>query len=253
MVKSCVYFGSVMHMRLKPKRHFFRYKVFSLFLDIDKLVEFDKASWFFRLNKWGMISLYEKDHGDRGTLQLRNWVNKKLQSAGFTKPDKVYLLSFPRVLGFGFSPLSVFFCYSKNSLSSIIYEVKNTYGDQIEYIMDSQSDPDGRVRHSHEKDMYVSPFIDMAQTYHFTILPPDEKLFIRINEKDKDGLLLIASQTGTSKDFNDWTLTKAFFSYPFMLAKVLILIHWNALILYLKRVKIVPYSEARLKGGKEYE
>ena len=253
MVKSCVYFGSVMHMRLKPKRHFFRYKVFSLFLDIDKLVEFDNASWFFRLNKWGMISLYEKDHGDRSKLQLRDWVNKKLQAAGFTKPDKVYLLSFPRVLGFGFSPLSVFFCYSKDTLSSVIYEVKNTYGDQIEYIMDSQSDPDGRVRHSHEKDMYVSPFIDMAQTYHFTILPPDEKIFIRINERDKDGLLLIASQTGRSRDFNDWTLTKAFFSYPFMLAKVLILIHWNALILYLKRVKIVPYSEARLKGGKEYE
>ena len=114
MVKSCVYFGSVMHMRLKPKRHLFRYSVFSLFLDIDKLVEFDRTSWFFRLNRWGMVSLYEKDHGDRSTLRLRDWVNKKLKEAGFTKPDKVYLLSFPRVLGLGFSPLSVFFCYSKN-------------------------------------------------------------------------------------------------------------------------------------------
>ena len=96
-----------MHMRLKPKRHLFRYSVFSLFLDIDKLVEFDKTSWFFRLNRWGMVSLYEKDHGDRNTLRLRDWVNKKLMGAGFTKPDKVYLLSFPRVLGFGFSPLSL--------------------------------------------------------------------------------------------------------------------------------------------------
>ena len=249
MVKSCVYFGSVMHMRLKPKQHRFCYKVFSLFLDIDRLIEFDNTSWFFRLNKWGMISLYEKDHGDRSTLHLRDWVNKKLQSEGFTKPDKVFLLSFPRVLGLGFSPLSVFFCYSKGRLNSVIYEVKNTYGDQIEYIMESQPDPDGRIRHSHEKDMYVSPFIDMAQTYNFTILPPDEKLYIRIDEKDKDGLLLIASQTGISKDFNDWTLTKAFFCYPLMLAKVLILIHWNALILYLKRVKIVPYSEGQSKGG----
>ena len=231
-----------MHMRLKPKRHLFRYSVFSLFLDIDKLVEFDKTSWFFRLNRWGMVSLYEKDHGDRSTLRLRDWVNKKLKEAGFTKPDKVYLLSFPRVLGLGFSPLSVFYCYYKNQLNSIIYEVKNTYGDQIEYVLGSQPDPDGRVRHSIKKDMYVSPFIDMAQTYHFTILPPDEKLSIKINEKDKDGLLLIASQTGRFQDFNDWTLAKAFFCYPLMLVKVLILIHWNALILYLKRVKIVPYS-----------
>ena len=242
MVKSCVYFGSVMHMRLKPRRHLFRYNVFSLFLDIDKLAEFDKTSWFFRLNRWGMVSLYEKDHGDRNTLRLRDWVNKKLMEAGFTKPDKVYLLSFPRVLGLGFSPLSIFFCYSKNQLNSIIYEVKNTYGEQIEYISDSQPDPDGRVRHSIKKNMYVSPFIDMAQTYHFTILPPAEKLSIKINEKDEDGLLLIASQTGRYQDFNDWTLAKAFFCYPLMLAKVLILIHWNALILYLKRVKIVPYS-----------
>ena len=242
MDKSCVYFGSVMHMRLKPTRHFFRYKVFSLFLDIDRLAEFDKTSWVFRLNKWGMISLYQKDHGDRSTLKLRDWVNEKHFSAGLIKPEKVYLLSVPRVLGLGFSPLSVFFCYSKDRLNSIIYEVKNTYGDQIEYVVDSQPDTDGRIRHSHEKNMYVSPFIDMDQTYHFTILPPDEKLSIRINEKDKDGLLLIASQTGRSKDFNDWTLSKALLCYPLMLAKVLILIHWNALILYLKRVKIVPYS-----------
>ena len=93
MVRSCVYFGSVMHMRLKPKKHFFRYNVFSLFLDIDKLVEFDKSSWFFRLNKWGPISLYEKDHGDRSTLHLRDWVDKKLDDSGFIKPEKVYLLS----------------------------------------------------------------------------------------------------------------------------------------------------------------
>ncbi len=242
MVRSCVYFGSVMHMRLKPKRHYFRYNVFSLFLDIDKLVEFDKTSWLFRLNKWGLVSLYEKDHGDRDTLCLREWVDKKLESLGFVRPEKVYLLSFPRILGLGFSPLSVFFCYSKNKLNSVIYEVKNTYGEQIEYILESQPDPDGRVRHSHKKNMYVSPFIDMAQTYHFTIMPPDQKLSIRINERDKDGLLLIASQTGKFQDFNDWTLAKAFFCYPLMLAKVLILIHWNALILYLKRVKIVPYS-----------
>ena len=151
-------------------------------------------------------------------------------------------MSFPRVLGLGFSPLSVFYCYYKNQLNSVIYEVKNTYGEQIEYVSGSQPDPDGRVRHSIKKDMYVSPFIDMAQTYHFTILPPNEKLSIKINEKDKDGLLLIASQTGRFQDFNDWTLAKAFFCYPLMLVKVLILIHWNALILYLKRVKIVPYS-----------
>ena len=68
MVKSCVYFGSVMHMRLKPRRHLFRYNVFSLFLDIDKLAEFDKTSWFFRLNRWGMVSLYEKDHGGEPLL-----------------------------------------------------------------------------------------------------------------------------------------------------------------------------------------
>ena len=231
-----------MHMRLKPKRHYFRYNVFSLFLDIDKLVEFDKTSWFFRLNKWGLVSLYERDHGDRNTLRLRDWVDKKLEKLGFMRPEKVYLLSFPRILGLGFSPLSVFFCYSKNKLYSVIYEVKNTYGEQIEYILESQPDPDGRVRHSHKKNMYVSPFIDMAQTYHFTIMPPDQKLSIRINERDKDGLLLIASQTGRFQDFNDWTLAKAFFCYPLMLAKVLILIHWNALILYVKRVKIVPYN-----------
>jgi hypothetical protein len=95
--------------------------------------------------------------------------------------------------------------------------------------------------------MYVSPFIDMEQTYHFTIAPPTEKLSIKINERDLEGDLLIATQTGKAKPFNDQTLLKALISYPFMLAKVLILIHWNAFILLLKRVKYIPYSEKKMK------
>ncbi len=247
MLSSCVYFGDVMHTRLKPRKHLFRYKVFSLFLDIDSLDRLEKTSKIFRVNKWGLISLYETDHGNRKDKKLRNWVNKKLKEHGYRKPEKVFLLCFPRILGLGFNPLSIFFCYQENQLETVIYEVKNTYGDQTEYILPCNLDRDGKIRHQHKKEMYVSPFIDMNQTYYFTIAPPTEKLSIKINERDAEGDLLIATQTGIAKTFNDKILFKALIRYPFMLAKVLILIHWNAVILYFKRVKYYSYSEQKIK------
>ena len=181
---------------------------------------------------------------------LRNWVDKSFKERGLKKPEKVFLLCFPRVFGLGFSPLSVFFCYRKSLLDTVIYEVKNTFGDQTEYFLPCKPDKDGKIRHNHIKEMYVSPFIDMNQTYHFTITPPKEKLSIKINERDQEGDLLIATQTGRGEIFNDKILFKALTRYPFMLAKVLILIHWNALILFLKRVKYYSYSEEKIKNQK---
>tara|TARA_B100001996_G_scaffold370426_1_gene344777 strand:- start:516 stop:1271 length:756 start_codon:yes stop_codon:yes gene_type:complete len=250
MVNSRVYFGEVMHMRLKPRKHLFRYKVFSLFLDIDNLEILEKESKFFKVNKWGPLSLYARDHGSRKDENLRNWVDKSFKERGFKKPDKVFLLCFPRVFGLGFSPLSVFFCYRKKVLDTVIYEVKNTFGDQTEYFLQCNADEDGKIRHNHIKEMYVSPFIDMNQTYHFTITPPKEKLSIKINERDQEGDLLIATQTGKGEIFNDKTLFRALTRYPFMLTKVLILIHWNALILFLKRIKYYSYSEEKIKNQK---
>ena len=122
---SCIYNGKVIHKRFKPKIHFFKYKVFSLYLDLNEINQIVKNIFFFSYNKFNLISFYNKDHGPRDGTSLIDWVKLNLKSAGISEIDiKVRILCYPRILGYVFNPLSVFFIYNKNSdLISILYEV----------------------------------------------------------------------------------------------------------------------------------
>ena len=121
MISSCIYNGNVIHKRFKPKEHFFKYKVFSLFIDLSELNELNDKLKFFSLNKFNLISFYEKDHGDRDGSSLFEWVKKNLINNEISTDNiKVKLLCYPRILGYVFNPLSIFFVYNdKNSLISI--------------------------------------------------------------------------------------------------------------------------------------
>jgi len=132
MISSCIYNGNVIHKRFKPKEHFFKYKVFSLFIDLSELNELNDKLKFFSLNKFNLISFYEKDHGDRDGSSLFEWVKKNLINNEISTDNiKVKLLCFPRIFGYVFNPLSIFFVYDRNNnLISILYEVKNTFGEQ---------------------------------------------------------------------------------------------------------------------------
>ena len=133
MIKeSFIYNGDVIHKRFRPKEHFFKYKVFSLFIDLSELGEIEKKIPFFSYNKINLISFFDKDHGDRDGSSLKVWVEKNLNSLEIEKSEiKIKLLCYPRILGYVFNPLSIFFVYNKNSsLIAILYDVKNTFGEQ---------------------------------------------------------------------------------------------------------------------------
>ena len=136
MTNSCIYNGSVIHKRFKPKEHFFKYKIFSLFIDLSELNELNDKLKFFSLNKLNLISFYEKDHGERDGSSLVNWVKLNLGNNNInTENVRIKLLCYPRILGYVFNPLSVFFIYDKSkNLISILYEVKNTVGEQHTYV-----------------------------------------------------------------------------------------------------------------------
>ena len=123
MINSCIYNGSVIHKRFKPKEHFFKYKVFSLFIDLSELNELNDKLNFFSLNKFNLISFYEIDHGERDGSSLLGWVKNNLIKNNIrTDNIKVKLLCYPRILGYVFNPLSIFFVYDKNeNLISILY------------------------------------------------------------------------------------------------------------------------------------
>ena len=132
MINSYIYNGTVIHKRFKPKEHYFKYKVFSLLINLSELDELDKKINFFSLNRFNLISFYEKDHGKRDNTSLIHWVKKNLEDNNINSENvKIKLLCYPRILGYVFNPLSVFYIYDiDEKLVCILYEVKNTFGEQ---------------------------------------------------------------------------------------------------------------------------
>ena len=136
MTNSCIYNGKVIHKRFKPKEHYFKYSVFSLLIDLSELRKIDQEISFFSLNQCNLISFHEKDHGERDGSSLEEWVKNNLEQNKIETADiKIKLLCYPRIFGYVFNPLSIFYCYHQNDkLISVLYEVKNTCGKQHAYV-----------------------------------------------------------------------------------------------------------------------
>ena len=249
MIKnSKIYTGKVIHKRFKPKEHYFKYNVFSLLIDLNELEEINKYIKFFSYNKFNIISFYDKDHGDRDGSSIKLWVKKNLRNIGIMPEDvRIKLLCYPRIFGYVFNPLSTYFIYNKHSeLISIFYEVKNTFGEQHTYIFEAHDEK--TVQNKCKKKFYVSPFIEMDCEYHFKTLNPREQLSVVINQNDKDGKLLFASQDGISKDFNNKNLILSYLTHPLMTFKIIGAIHYEAFKLWAKRIKLIA-KKIKLKNN----
>ena len=240
MINSYIYNGNVIHKRFKPKEHFFKYKVFSLFIDLSELNKIDESLKFFSLNKFNLISFYEKDHGERDGSSLLDWVKNNLTGNKINTDNiKVKLLCYPRILGYVFNPLSIFFIYDKNeNLISILYEVKNTFGEQHTYVFKVEGD-NKLIQNNCSKKFHVSPFIEMDCNYFFRILHPREKLSVVIDQYDKEGKILFASQDGERCDLTSKNLMKSYLKHPLMTFKIISAIHFEAFKLWIKGIKFI--------------
>lgn len=239
---ACIYEGHVMHMRLTPFAHRFRYRVFALLLDIDRLEKDLRPLRLLALDRFGLMSFLRRDHGPRDGSELRPWVEGLLAGAGRPAPHRIRLLSFPRILGYGFNPLSVYYCEDASGrLASVIYEVKNTFGDQHPYVLAAEPDADGAVRHGRDKGFFVSPFIAMDQRYAFTLRPPGARLALRIRQRDARGPWLIATQSGERRALTDRALLGCWLRHPLMTLKVIAAIHWQAFRLWSKGARFYRY------------
>jgi len=167
MIKnSYIYTGTVIHKRFKPKIHIFNYKVFSLLIDLSEIDLLHKTLNIFSYNKFNIVSFFNKDHGPRDGSSLKNWVIENLKKNNIENNNvKIKLLCYPRIFGYVFNPLSVFYVYNKNSdLISILYEVKNTFGEQHTYIFKTKNEQN-LIQHVCKKKFHVSPFIEMNCVY----------------------------------------------------------------------------------------
>ncbi|MDC3179431.1 DUF1365 domain-containing protein [Candidatus Pelagibacter sp.] len=253
MLKSSkIYVGKVIHRRFKPKSHYFKYRVFSLLIDLDDLNEIDNKIKLFSYNKFNIISFFDKDHGDRDGTSLKNWVKKKLENIGIDNREvKIKLFCYPRILGYVFNPLSVFFIYDEyDKIISIFYEVKNTFGEQHTYIFKAEDSE--TLRNSCVKKFHVSPFIDMECNYKFRVNKPSDKISVIIDQSDNDGKLLFASQDGTAKEFSNKNLFVSYIFHPLMTFKVIVAIHYEAFKLWVKGIKFIK-KKINIKNNSSVE
>ena len=201
---SGLYVGSVMHHRVKPVRHRLSYRVFSLLADLDELPRLDRELRLFAHNHFGLIGFRDRDFGplggesplpggEREIRDLKSWAEGQLAAAGIEGGGPVRLLCFPRVLGFVFNPISVWYAHRADGrLSGVIYEVTSTFGERRSYVLPTHGED--RFRHGCDKTLHVSPFMRMDMSYAFRGRDPGERMRLAIDGHDPDGLLIATAQ-----------------------------------------------------------
>lgn len=239
--------GAVMHERHFPVKYRFAYRVFSLLLDVDELPDTSKRLRLFSHNRFNLFSFYDRDHGRGTNAPLRPWLDRILRQHGIDlEGGRVQILSFPRVLGYVFNPLSIWYCRHRDgTLRAILCEVSNTFGERHSYLLHQQGDAlSWPVKAEKQKVFHVSPFIDMNARYRFRLRASRNRLSVLIHEfKDRD-LMLVASLAGRLQPVSDLRLLYVAFAYPLLTLKIVAMIHWQALKLWLKGARFYPKPAA---------
>jgi DUF1365 family protein len=250
MTVSAIYTGSISHIRRKPVRHKLRYRALYLLLDLDELPALERGLRLFSAHGFNLFGFHARDHGAGTGRSLRAQVEAHLDAAGIaTDGGAIRLLAMPRILGTVFNPLSVYFCHrADGALAAVLYEVNNTFGERHSYLIPVVGRTDGVLRQSCTKRLYVSPFMDMAMTYHFRLTVPDDRVYLVVSAHDVGVATLTASFIGARQPLTDENLWRAFLRHPLLAMQVFGAIHWEALKLWRKGLKLrarpAPPTEA---------
>ena len=243
---SGLYVGTVTHRRLRPLRHALAYRVFSLLVDLDELPALAARTRLLSLNRFNLFSIHERDHGAARGQSLREAVDERLRAGGLPTGGRVLLLAMPRILGYAFNPLSVYFCHGADgALSALLYEVRNTFGERHDYLIevDAAQRAGARVTQRCTKDFHVSPFLALDMSYRFSVRAPqaaDPRLEVQVGVDDDAGPVLVARYEATRRRLDDAALLRVFLTHPLLTLKVVAAIHWEALRLLAKGARWRP-------------
>ena len=250
-ITSAVYAGEVVHQRFAPRPHRLKYMIFQVCLDLDHIDDDLRDLRSFSHNRFNLFGIHDRDHGpDQAdtTASLKDRMAAMLGAKGlYAAGDHIFLMTMPRIMGFAFNPISLYFVQNADDiLKAVVYEVNNTFGDRHSYVL-PVADEGRHIRQHAGKSLHVSPFMDTRDmVYDFDLTAPEDRfaLNIRLTRKasQKTGAqkMLFASFVAERRPLSDKTLLSLFAGMPFMTLKVVLGIHWEALRLWLKGIGLKP-------------
>ena len=246
-----LWFGSTAHTRLTPYKRSFRHAIAMLEVDIDRLEEAKTLSRLFSVNRANAIAFRETDHGARcAIVPLRLWAEARYAEAGIRLDDgAIKLITFPRVLGFGFAPISLWFGYGPDGgLRGIIYEVHNTFGETHSYVSAFLSDGQ---RAEAGKEFHVSPFWGVDGRYRFTLRPPrgepGESMTVIVENMGPEGRFHVASLNARPAPLTTPAILRWLITMPMSGLGVLLAINWQAFWIWAKGARYHDKPEQRAK------
>jgi uncharacterized protein len=244
-MQSAFYFGKLRHRRFRPKAHQFTYDLFMAWLDIDRIPELTGISRLLSYNRFNWASFHQRDHfGDAG-LPLRERLTRDAKAQGISLPGgPIYLLTHLRYLGYNFNPISFFYCYeADHSLRMILAEVNSTFGETHNYWLHAGNEESGNIARHYQcpKALHVSPFMGMNLDYKFVLTAPGDELVAHMNTLEAGESFFDATLTLHRAPWSARSLHRALLSHPWMTAKVIAAIHWQALRLYFKKVPVFTH------------
>ena len=245
-MESAIYTGSIRHRRFRPAQHEFTYPIFLAYLDIDRIPELMRVSRLSSYERWNWASFYQRDHfGDAG-LSLRERLTQDAAAHDLQLPQgPIFLLTHLRYMGYNFNPVSFFFCFDAGmQLQMVMAEVKNTWAETHNYWMSAANitaRSENSSSYTFRKDFHVSPFLGLDCEYRWTFTPPGSSLVIHSNLAEGGAQTFDATLSLTRAPWSAQSLRRALFEYPVMTVKTVMAIHWEAFMLYRKKVPFIPH------------
>lgn len=239
-LNSCLYRCDVMHHRLSPKENKFVYSIFMFYLDLDEIDRLSKQYFFFSRNKFNWFNFRDNDHLRFPTLKTgkstKENVTAFLANNGIDLQEgRITLLTNVSTFGYSFNPVSFYLCFDQHEKPvCAIAEVCNTHHEMKLFLLDNSCLEKDTFRLPVTKHFYVSPFFDLETTFDFILQIPGESMKMRVDDYKNNQRIFLSSLTGKRKKFSDTNLFWYGIRFPFITLKIITLIHWQALKLYLK-------------------
>lgn len=248
-MNSYIYEGMVSHCRFAPHRHYFRYKLYMMYIDLAELPDLFKPFLLWSAKFPALAWFRRKDHVGNPDIPLDKTVRNLIkQDVGVEHSGPIRLLTHLRYFGYCMNPVSFYYCWNEEDtrVDFIVAEVHNTpWGETHCYVLDNrnnQQDISGNT-FSFNKSFHVSPFMDMDQAYEWSLPKPDKKLNVNMNSFEKDEKVFNATMRLIKFQINHFNMARVLFLYPLMTMKVITAIYWQALKLWIKKTPFFSHPK----------